>query len=197
MLNLVKDQKVSVNGIDCEGEFAYNKFKSTPDKVIRVEINKPTNEAPAEEETTTVFRNDSPEDSYLYGGKTYRIKVKPYMVKEATPEFDFHTKWNNNVPMPHRIMEGKITKETKGMYHMELTGISEFHSGVCPICGKKLTSKISIAMGIGPECGGHKYKTSMSQQQIDSIVQKTQKEVQETTWSGWVIKKALQDMEEI
>jgi uncharacterized protein YlaI len=187
MLNLVKDRKVTVNGIECEGQFAYEKFKQTPDKHIRVEIN-------AGNRATTKNTTYNPVKKYLYDEATYRIKVKPYM---RNSEFDFHDQWNAGIPMPHRIMEGKIIKETKGMYYMELTGVSKFHSSECPVCGKKLTSKISIAMGIGPECGGHKYKTSMSQQQIDSIVQKTQKEVQETTWSGWVIKKALQDMEEI
>lgn len=46
------------------------------------------------------------------------IKVKAYMTKPATPQFDFMQKWNNNKPMPYRIMKGEKVKETKGMVYM-------------------------------------------------------------------------------
>ena len=53
-------------------------------------------------------------------GKSYKITVKKYMTEPATSTFDFHNKWNNSVPMPQCRMEGKIIKETRGMYYMEL-----------------------------------------------------------------------------
>ena len=53
-------------------------------------------------------------------GKSYKITVKKYMTEPATSTFDFQDKWNNGNPMPLCIMQGKVTKETRGMFHMEL-----------------------------------------------------------------------------
>lgn len=33
--------------------------------------------------------------------------------------FDFHEKWNNNIPPYSKTMYGKIEKETKGMYYFK------------------------------------------------------------------------------
>ena len=53
-------------------------------------------------------------------GKSYKITVKKYMTEPATSTFDFQDKWNNGKPMPLCTMQGKVTKETRGMFHMEL-----------------------------------------------------------------------------
>ena len=53
-------------------------------------------------------------------GKSYKITVKKYMTEPSTPNFDFQDKWNNGIPMPQDRMEGKVIKETRGMYYMEL-----------------------------------------------------------------------------
>ena len=53
-------------------------------------------------------------------GKSYKITVKKYMTEPATSNFDFQDKWNNGKPMPLCTMHGKVTKETRGMYYMEL-----------------------------------------------------------------------------
>ena len=53
-------------------------------------------------------------------GKSYKITVKKYMTEPATSTFDFQDKWNNGKPMPLCTMHGKVTKETRGMFHMEL-----------------------------------------------------------------------------
>ena len=53
-------------------------------------------------------------------GKSYKITVKKYMTETATSTFDFQDKWNDGKPMPLCIMQGKVTKETRGMFHMEL-----------------------------------------------------------------------------
>ena len=53
-------------------------------------------------------------------GKSYKITVKKYMTEPATSTFDFQDKWNDGKPMPLCIMQGKVTKETRGMFHMEL-----------------------------------------------------------------------------
>ena len=53
-------------------------------------------------------------------GKSYKITVKKYMTEPATANFDFQDKWNDGKPMPLCTMHGKVTKETRGMFHMEL-----------------------------------------------------------------------------
>ena len=53
-------------------------------------------------------------------GKSYKITVKKYMTEPATANFDFQDKWNDGKPMPLCTMQGKVTKETRGMFHMEL-----------------------------------------------------------------------------
>ena len=53
-------------------------------------------------------------------GKSYKITVKKYMTEPSTPNFDFQDRWNYGNPMPLCTMHGKVTKETRGMFHMEL-----------------------------------------------------------------------------
>ena len=53
-------------------------------------------------------------------GKSYKITVKKYMTEPSTSTFDFQDKWNDGKPMPLCAMHGKVTKETRGMFHMEL-----------------------------------------------------------------------------
>lgn len=59
-------------------------------------------------------------DKKMKLGKSYKITVKKYMTEPATENFDFQDKWNNGNPMPLCTMHGKVTKETRGMYYMEL-----------------------------------------------------------------------------
>lgn len=60
------------------------------------------------------------ESNKMEVGKSYKITVKKYMTEPATAKFDFQDKWNNGVPMPLCIMQGKVIKETRGMYYMKL-----------------------------------------------------------------------------
>ena len=53
-------------------------------------------------------------------GKSYKITVKKYMTEPSTPNFDFQDRWNDGKPMPLYTMHGKVKKETRGMFHMEL-----------------------------------------------------------------------------
>lgn len=131
--------------------------------------------------------------------KEYRITVKQYMTKKASPDFDFMEKWNNNVPMPLRTMTGIIDKETRGMYHMKLHGdIWAEKITTCMCCGKKLTNPVSQYFGIGPECGGHHYVNPFdSDEELQEAVQSYKKHLQEITWEGWVIKSAITEQVEV
>lgn len=131
--------------------------------------------------------------------KQYRIKVKPYMLRKATPEFDFMAKWNNDEPMPLCIMTGWVEKETRGMLYMHLHG--EMYADrmtVCMKCGKPLTNPVSQYFGIGPECGNHGYVNPFdSDEELRAAVESYKKQLQSVTWSGWVIRSSIIESEEV
>lgn len=146
--------------------------------------------------TNTITTTPPPRQEVEEGKETeYIIKVKQYMTKPATPSFDFMDKWNNGVPMPMRIMVGKKLKETKGMVKMELRGeIIQEVNPVCMKCGRELTNPVSQYFGIGPECGGHNYINPFeTEAELRQAVEKTRKKLQSITWTGWVIKSAIEE----
>ena len=123
--------------------------------------------------------------------KEYRVTVKAYMTREATPEFDFMKKWNNNIPMPLRTMTGIEVKETKGMVYMKLHGQAEPVIR-CMRCGRTLTNPVSRHYGIGPEC--------MSKLgfvcDIDDVTT-IKKKLVDVTWEGWIIKSSILEREKV
>lgn len=131
----------------------------------------------------------------LDGSDIYRIKVRQYMTKPATSDFDFQDKWNNGIPMPLRIMVGRKLKETKGMVKMELWGeITEEVTHICMKCGRPLTNPVSKYFGIGPECGGHNYVNPFdSEEELKEAVSKVQEQLRKIHWTGWIIKSAIEE----
>lgn len=129
----------------------------------------------------------------------YRISVKQYMTKKATPDFDFMKKWNNNVPMPFMTMIGTVEKETRGMVYMKLH--ADIYAPViqtCMMCGKPITNKISQYFGVGPICGGHNYVNPFSsEEELKEAVGEYRKKLQKITWEGWIIKSAITCKEEV
>ena len=123
--------------------------------------------------------------------KEYTIKVKQYMTKKASPEFDFMAKWNNDNPMPMRIMTGTIDKQTPGMYHMTLHGLGK-KTCTCLRCGRDLENPISRHYGIGPECMS-KLGIKADIDDVESI----KEQLVDVTWSGWIIKSAIIEKEEV
>ena len=115
----------------------------------------------------------------------YQIEVKAYMTREATPEFDFMANWNNNKPMPMRIMSGTIEKETKGMVYMKLHGLAK-PTITCYCCGKELTNPVSRHYGIGPICLG-KLGIRYAIEDVENI----REELVNITWEGWVIRSSI------
>lgn len=120
-----------------------------------------------------------------------RIHVRQYMTKPPTPSFDFHDRWNEGKAMPLRTMQGKILEETRGMVKMELHGVP-MQTDVCMKCGRPLTHPVSVKYGIGPECGGHWYIDPEGE-----TVEQIKKKIESITWTGWVIKSAILEEEDI
>lgn len=123
------------------------------------------------------------------------ITVKPYMTKEATPEFDFMAKWNNNVPMPLRTMVGTVERETRGMVYMKLHGeIIQRLTERCMKCGKPITHPVSKYFGMGVQCGGHNYINPFeTEEELNNAIASYREKLRTITWEGWVIKSAIME----
>jgi hypothetical protein len=129
--------------------------------------------------------------------KTYRIEVRQYMTKPASEAFDFQAKWNDNIPMPMRVMVGTVTRETSGMAFMVLHGAPE-PSTHCLCCGRILKHPVSLLYGIGPECGGHHHVNPFkTKEELDASYEDLKATMAQISWSGWVIKSAVTSMTEV
>lgn len=138
------------------------------------------------------FESHSPQEN-IEDHEEYVVTVKQYMTKQATPDFDFMQRWNNNNPMPMRTMVGTKVKETRGMVYMDLhCDILSERTTVCMKCGKELTNPVSQYFGVGPECGGHNYINPFnSEKELHEAVENYRKQLQNIKWSGWIIKSAI------
>ena len=130
-------------------------------------------------------------------GKSYKITVKKYTTEPATANFDFQDKWNNGKPMPLCIMQGEVIKETRGMYYMNLQGKAE-PTSKCLVCGKTLTNPISKLYGIGPECSEKVGLIRIeSEEEAKEKLKHIMEQIDDITWTGFVIKSAIKEWEEI
>ena len=130
----------------------------------------------------------------------YKITVRQYMTKPSNPSFDFMAKWNNDNPMPMRTMVGTVEKETSGMVYMHLHGdITSTVTEYCMKCGKPITNPVSQFFGMGPECGQHNYTNPFeSEEDLKSAVEAYRRtHLQKITWSGWIIRSAIIEREEL
>lgn len=183
--------RVEINGIEYENiqkailSTKLSDFESVNIKLLSAQKR-------ASESTKT--RSESVSDS-----TQYRITVKQYMTKKASAEFDFMRKMNDDNPMPFRTMIGTVEKETRGMVYMKLH--ADIYATVIPTCmkcGRPLTNKVSQYFGVGPECGGHNYVNPFnSDEELKEAVSAYRKQLQKVTWSGWIIKSAIIEKEEI
>jgi len=195
MLNLINiDKPITVNGqLYPNSMTAYAALKDfTGDIKIEFGANTTPQQPSAEKKvvTTTVA-------PVANVGTEYRVNVRQYMIKPATPQFDFHTKWNNDKPMPMRVMVGVILEETKGMYKMKLHGRPE-PSSTCLHCGRGLTNKISMIYGLGPICGQHFYVSPYeTAEEVEAAMDAIRARMAEITWEGWVIKSAILSMDKV
>ena len=128
-----------------------------------------------------------------------KIKVKAYMTKKSSPDFDFMLKCNNDNPMPFRIMVGDVIKETAGMVYMKLhADITSKKTAVCMKCGRTITNPVSMYFGLGPECGQHNYTNPFeSEEELEKAVKAYRQELNKITWEGWIIKSAIEESEEL
>ena len=128
---------------------------------------------------------------------SYIIKVRQYMTKPATEDFDFQAKWNNDIPMPLRIMKGRVLKETRGMVMMDCIAVP-LKTDVCMRCGRPLTHPVSRLYGIGPECGGHAHINPFdTEEELFAALDKVKEQLSQIKWRGWIIKSAVEECQEV
>ena len=192
MLQMLKDWKgkVEVNGSEYDSITNVLNLNFKPEASIHIILHPIAEKAQNDGDKSVKTENTKQE---------YRITVKQYMTKEATPEFDFMAKWNNNIPMPYRTMTGVKVKETRGMVYMKLHGdIWAKTITHCMCCGKKLTNPVSQYFGIGPECGGHNYVNPFEdEEQLKEAVAEVKKKLINVTWEGWVVRSAITECVEV
>lgn len=129
--------------------------------------------------------------------KTYRITVKKYMTQKSNRDFDFMSKWNKDIPMPFVRMTAKVIKQTRGMIYAECFGDIE-KTDICMKCGKPLTNPVSRLYGLGPECGHHAYINPFNtEDELKEHLEEIKIKLRNVKWTGWIIKSAVKEYEEV
>jgi hypothetical protein len=199
MLNLLNwDKPIRVNGVVyASSQAAYTALKNFKGEV-KIELN--FSECNNTTEVERIAQNSKEQGrqvaaTVVSDENTYKIKVRQYMTKPSTSQFDFHKKYNNDIPMPMRIMVGQKLEETRGMVKMRLHA-KPMPSAICMHCGRTLTNKVSTLYGIGPECGGHNNINPFdSEQELNAHWEELRQKMAYITWEGWIIKSAIEETE--
>lgn len=134
----------------------------------------------------------------LHKGHEYIVRVKKWMTQETTSsDFDFMQRWNNNIPMPFRVMRGRVLSETRGMVFMELKG-TVLKTDYCMRCGRPLTHPVSRLYGLGPECGGHAHINPFNtEEELYAALAEVKEKLGSITWKGWIAKSGVIEAVEI
>lgn len=102
----------------------------------------------------------------------------------------FNRDYNNNVPVPMRVMFGQILRETDKCYYVQVYGKPE-PTAHCLHCMRKLTHKVSQFYGLGPVCGKHYYITNITEENLEEHFEEIRQKMKEITWRGLVPKHAV------
>lgn len=131
-------------------------------------------------------------------GREYIVRVKNWMTQPTTDnKFDFMRHWNKNIPMPFRVMRGRVLSETRGMLYMELRACV-LRTDYCMRCGKPLSHPVSKLYGLGPECGGHYHINPFNtEQELQEAIQEVRQKLNNITWTGWVAKSGVEYATEV
>jgi hypothetical protein len=136
--------------------------------------------------------------NHMRKGHEYIVRVKRWMTQETTDDsFDFMRHWNQNIPMPLRVMRGRVLSETRGMLYMELRACP-LKTDYCMRCGKALTHPVSKLYGLGPECGGHYHINPFeTEEELHNAIQEVRQKLNNVTWTGWIAKSGVEYATEV
>lgn len=159
------------------------------------------------EEISVVFRavpkkkEDKPlhiSGNHMRKGHEYIVRVKRWMTQKTTDDsFDFMRHWNKNIPMPFRVMRGRVLSETRGMLYMELRACV-LKTDFCMKCGKPLSHPVSKLYGLGPECGGHYHINPFNtEEELQAAIHEVRARLNNITWTGWIAKTGVEYATEV
>lgn len=136
--------------------------------------------------------------NHMRKGHEYIIRVKRWMTEETTNDsFDFMRRWNKNIPMPMRVMRGRVLSETRGMLYMELRACP-LKTDYCMRCGKPLSHPVSRLYGLGPECGGHYHINPFNtEEELQAAIEEVRQKLNNVVWTGWIAKSGVEYATEV
>ena len=136
--------------------------------------------------------------NHMRKGHEYIIRVKRWMTEQTTNDsFDFMRHWNKNIPMPMRVMRGRVLSETRGMLYMELRACP-LKTDYCMRCGKPLSHPVSKLYGLGPECGGHYHINPFNtEEELQEAIKEVRQKLNNVTWTGWIAKSGVEYATEV
>lgn len=102
----------------------------------------------------------------------------------------YHKQVNKGVPVPFLVMYGKIVRQTPKAYIIDVYGQPE-PMDVCLRCGRVLTHPLSLLYGLGPECGKHHYKSSISKDNLEEALKYLRQSMAKEVWRGMIPKSAV------
>lgn len=121
-----------------------------------------------------------------------RIEVEDWLLRQSDNINTFMLKWNNDIPLPLKIMDINIIKEERGIYYIK--AIAPNNNIVkCTYCGRVLRTPESKLVGIGPECLRKIGLPNISINERKKILDK----LKSIVWVGWIPKSAIINMEDI
>lgn len=135
---------------------------------------------------------------HMRKGHEYIVRVKRWMTQATKDDgFDFMRHWNKNIPMPMRVMRGRVLSETRGMLYMDLHACP-LKTDYCMKCGKPLSHPVSRLYGLGPECGGHYHINPFNtEEELNSAIEDVQRKLNNVTWTGWIAKSGVEYATEV
>lgn len=159
------------------------------------------------EEVSILFKASQKEQSeqpihisghFMHKGREYIVRVKKWMTQKTVDDsFDFMRHWNSNIPMPFRVMRGRVLSETRGMLYMELRACA-LKTDFCMRCGKPLSHPVSKLYGLGPECGQHYHINPFStEEELQDAIKEVRQKLNNITWTGWVAKSGVEYATEV
>lgn len=186
------NRPMNINGEDCTDVEALIKSIETGEPVnIMLKAVVAKKEEHSQSQVRMLTAND------MRVNRSYLIKVRQYMTKPASPDFEFQAKWNGNVPMPFRVMQGRVLKETRGMLMMDCHAVP-LETDACMRCGRPLSHPVSRLYGVGPECGGHAHINPFeTEQELYAALDEVKQKLSEIKWRGWVVKSAIEQCQEV
>lgn len=184
------NRPISLDGVEISLDELLTKVEQG--QLIKITL-KPVHQINTSKHTEEEVETSEVQEEYMELGKTYLFKVRQYMTKHSSQEFDFQSKFNDNVPMPFRTMVGTVLKETRGMVYMDCH-VEPMETVSCMRCGRRLNHPVSKLYGIGPECGSHAYLNPFStEEELYAALEEVKQTLRNITWKGWVIKSAIEE----